>query len=153
MNDARREKRPRHDISEVARHDISEVARHDISEVTVKLSYTLFFLFALGAAGAVGAQQPRRITFNDAIAIALEQNLAVKQAKNATALTAATVQQQKMQLLPDLRLNVNGADNVGRNFSQTEAAITDQQTQSMNTSLSSSMALFDGMKTLSTGVG
>lgn len=44
---------------------------------------------------------------------------------------------------------MNGADNVGRNFSQTEGAITDQQTQSMNTSLSSSMTLFDGMKTLS----
>jgi outer membrane protein len=116
----------------------------------MRLSYTLFLLLALGAAGAAGTQQPRRITFNDAIAIALEQNLAVKQAKNATALTAATVQQQKMQLLPDLRLNVNGADNVGRNFSQTEGAIIDQQTQSMNTSLSSSMTLFDGMKTLST---
>jgi len=101
MNDARREERP----------------RDDISEATVKLSYRLCLPLALGAAGAVGAQQPRRITFNDAIAIALEQNLAVRQAKNATALTAATVQQQEMQLLPDLRLNVNGADNVGRNFS------------------------------------
>lgn len=80
MNDAGREERP----------------RDDISEVTVRLSYGLFLLLALGAAGAVGARQPRRITFNDAIAIALEQNLAVKQAKNATALTAATVQQQKM---------------------------------------------------------
>lgn len=56
MNDARREEQPRDDISEVA----------------VKLSYTLFLLLALAAAGAVGAQQPRRITFNDAIAIALE---------------------------------------------------------------------------------
>lgn len=115
----------------------------------MRLSYTYFLLLALAAAGTMGAQQPRRITFNDAIAIALEQNLGVKRAKNATALTAATMQQQKMQLLPDLRLNVNGADNVGRNFSQT-GAIIDQQTQSMNTSLSSSMTLFDGMKTLST---
>src|SRR6266446_744260 len=123
--------------------------RHDTSEANMNFRYTLFLL-ALAAAGALGAQQPRRITFNDAIAIALEQNIAVKQAKNATLLTAATVQQQKMQLLPDLRLNVNGADNIGRNFSQTEGAVIDQQTQSMNTSISSSMTLFDGMKTLST---
>jgi hypothetical protein len=46
------------------------------------MNKALFFVLALGAAGAVEAQQPRRITFNDAVAIALEQNLALKQAKN-----------------------------------------------------------------------
>ncbi|HSQ30567.1 MAG TPA: TolC family protein [Gemmatimonadaceae bacterium] len=106
-----------------------------------------------GAAAAVAAQavaapkagQP--ITFADAIAIALKQNVAVRQAANAAALGEATAQQQKIQLLPDLRLSVSGSDNVGRNFSQTEGSIINQQTQSLSSGLSTSLTLFDGGKT------
>lgn len=47
----------------------------------------------------------------------------MKRAKNATALTATTVQQQKMQLLPDLRLNVNGADNVSLQAQRQQIAV------------------------------
>jgi len=104
---------------------------------------------ALAAASPILAQQPKPITFEDAIAIALKQNIAVRQAQNAAQLGDATVKQQKMQLLPDLRLNVNGSNNVGRNFSQSDGAIVNQQTQSLNTGLSTSLTLFDGGKTTS----
>lgn len=104
---------------------------------------------AFGAVAPLTAQQPRRITFDDAITIALKQNIAVRQAQNAAALGDATVQQQKMQLLPDLRLNVSGSDNVGRNFSQSDGAIVNQQTQALSTGLSTSLTLFDGGKTAS----
>jgi hypothetical protein len=50
----------------------------------MRLSYTLSLL-ALAAAAAAGAQQPRRITFNDAISIALEQNLAVQAQRHQVA--------------------------------------------------------------------
>ena len=107
-----------------------------------------------GAAAAGAAQQsaaaPRAgqpITFADAIGIALKQNVTVRQAANAAALGEATVQQQKVQLLPDLRLSVSGSDNVGRNFSQTEGSIINQQTQSLSSGLSTSLTLFDGGKT------
>ena len=104
---------------------------------------------SLGAAAAGLAQQsgaPRPgepITFQDAIGIALEQNVAVKQAANAAALGDATVSQQKLQLLPDLRLSVSGSDNVGRSFSQTEGAVLNQQTQALSSGLSSSITLFE----------
>ncbi|HEY9228040.1 MAG TPA: TolC family protein [Gemmatimonadaceae bacterium] len=104
---------------------------------------------ALAAATVAAAQQPKRITFDDAIGIALEQNVAVRQAKNTVALGQATVQQQKNQRLPDLRLSVSGANSVGRNFSQSDGAIVNQQTQSLNTGISSSLTLFDGGKTTS----
>lgn len=105
-----------------------------------------------GAAAAGVAQQTpapgQPISFQDAIAIALKQSVAVKQAENAAALGDATVAQQKLQLLPDLRLSVSGSDNVGRNFSQTEGAVINQQTQALSSGLSSSITLFDGGKTL-----
>lgn len=106
----------------------------------------------IGAAGAGAAQQSvvpnpgQPITFEDAIGIALKQNVAVKQAANAAALSDAAVSQQKMQLLPDLRLSVSGSDNVGRSFSQTEGAVLNQQTQALSSGLSSSLTLFDGGK-------
>ena len=54
-----------------------------------------------------------------------------------------------MQLLPDLRLSVSGSDNVGRNFSQSDGAIVNQQTQALSSGLSTSLTLFDGGKTAS----
>lgn len=99
---------------------------------------------ALTVATVAGAQQAKRITFDEAIGIALEQNVAVRQAANAASLGETAVQQQRIQRLPDLRLSVNGANNIGRNFSQSDGAIVNQQTQSMSTGLSSSLTLFDG---------
>jgi len=103
---------------------------------------------ALPAVNAA-AQRPRttRITFDDAVGIALKQNLSVRQAENTASLGQASVTQQKMQMLPDLRLSVNGSNNVGRNFSQSDGAIINQQTQALSTGLSSSFTLFDGGKT------
>lgn len=84
------------------------------------------------------------ITFNDAVGIALRQNVSIRQAKNATELDQTAVQQQRLQFLPDLRFNVNGSGNLGRNFNQTEGTIVDQTTGSMSSGISSSVTLFNG---------
>lgn len=105
----------------------------------------------LAVAAPLAAQQPaaaQTITYQEALRLALSQNIAVKQAENASSLGEATVRQQKLQLLPDFRLSVSGANNVGRNFSQSDGAIINQQTQSLNSGVSSSVTLFDGGKTL-----
>jgi outer membrane protein len=87
---------------------------------------------------------PRTIPFNDAVGIALKQNVAIRQAQNANALDETAVRQQRLQFLPDLRLNVSGSENVGRSFNQTEGRITDQSTQSATTGVSSGITLFNG---------
>jgi outer membrane protein len=99
----------------------------------------------LGAATPLFAQQ--RIEFKDAIALALKSNVAIRQAQNSSDLSDATVRQQKQQLLPDLRFSVSGAENVGRNFNESEGAVVDQQSQALSSGLSSSLTLFDGGKT------
>jgi outer membrane protein len=87
------------------------------------------------------------ISLDDAIGIALKQNISVKQAENSVDLSDANVRAQKLTLLPDLRFSVSGADNVGRNFSTSDGAIVDAQTQSLSSGISSSLTLFDGGKT------
>ena len=104
---------------------------------------------AVAIATAVQAQQAapgRTITYEEAVAIALKQNPAVLQAQNATDLSDANVAQQKMQFLPDLRLSASTANAVGRTFSQSDGALLNQSTQSLNLGLSSSVTLFDGFR-------
>ena len=102
-------------------------------------------LAAQGAAPAGASERPAVITFEEALRIALRQNGAVRQAQNANDLDAATVRQQKLQLLPDLRLATSGAQSLGRNFNEAEGRIVDQTTQSLSAGLSSSVTLFDGL--------
>jgi len=108
---------------------------------------TLAAASVAGAQGAAGG--PQRITYDDAVTIALKQNVSVKQAENATQLGDATVAQQQKQFLPSLSLSVSGSNNVGRNFSQSEGTIINQQSQALSTGLSSSLTLFDGGKNIS----
>lgn len=86
------------------------------------------------------------VTFDDAIRIALTQSTSIKQAQNAAALTAASVQQQKLGFLPDLRLSTNGSQNVGRSFDQSSGSVVNQTTQAMSAGISSSVTLFNGLQ-------
>ena len=104
------------------------------------------------AASAAGAQAPTQpnppsqtITFDDAIRIALRQNTALRQANNSAALSSATVRQQRLSFLPDLRFTTNTGQNYGRTFSEEEGRIIDQTTQSVNAGVSSSVTLFNGL--------
>src|SRR5262245_14101476 len=125
-----------------------------MKELSVKdfAKYLMKSLVALGLAlpAVVTAQQApqptQTITFQDALGIAMKQNVTIKQAQNTDDLNGTAVQQARNQFLPDLRFNVNNGVDVGRNFSETEGRVVDQTTQSLGTGVSSSVTLFDGLK-------
>ena len=108
----------------------------------------------LAAAGLVAAlarpaHAQQRITFDQAVDVALRQNVALRQAKNATAMQAAAVTQQKLQFLPNLSLSTSTGQSYGRSFSQSEGTIINQTTESLNAGVSSSVTLFDGLRNVS----
>src|SRR5690349_7958631 len=113
----------------------------------------------LGTGGAIssGAQQPvgtsgppaTVVTFDEALKLALTQNTTVKQAQNSAALNSTAVTQSKLAFLPNLSVSANTAQDYGRNFSQTDGAIINTTTNTMNAGISSSVTLFDGMKNVS----
>jgi outer membrane protein len=108
-------------------------------------SFITALALALVAAPLLGQQaEPRAISFADAIGIALKQNVAIRQARNAAVLDETAVRQQRLQFLPDLRFNVSGSENLGRSFSQTEGRVIDQSTQAVSTGISSGITLFNG---------
>jgi outer membrane protein len=102
------------------------------------------FALILATTPLAAQSPPRAITFADAVGIALKQNVAIRQAQNAAALDETAVRQQRLQFLPDLRLNVSGSENLGRSFSQTEGRVIDQSTQAVSTGVSSGITLFNG---------
>jgi len=110
-------------------------------------------LLVLVGAAALDAQTPapqpapdQVITFEQALHLALTQNTLIKQAENANSIDATSVKQSKLAFLPNLSLSASTADNLGRNFSESEGAIVNQTTQSVNGGLSSSITLFDGFR-------
>ena len=84
------------------------------------------------------------ITIDQAIQIALRQNGTLLQAKNAAALSAATVQQQKLQFLPNLEVSASTAQSYGGG--SVAGLSSDQSSRSLSAGVSSSLTLFDGLK-------
>ncbi len=119
---------------------------------------SVFSVTDLNAQGAAPAQQAapeqplvaarsgsRIITFQEAIRIALEQNITVRAAQNSAALSDVSVSEARGQFLPNLTANTSGARNYGRNFDQTAGQIVNQTTTSASLGLNSGVVLFDGL--------
>jgi outer membrane protein len=92
------------------------------------------------------AQAGTPITFDDAVQIALKQNITIAQAQNAAASDAASVRGAKMSFLPNLQLSTSGSQTYGRNFSETTGDVLNRNTQSLNAGISSSITLFNGLQ-------
>ncbi len=100
----------------------------------------------LATALPAAAQEPRSISYADAINIALEKSTAVLLAQNSAELSATEVSQSKRAFLPDLRLTTSAGHSVGRTFSEGEGSIVNTTSQSLNAGVSSSITLFDGFR-------
>lgn len=109
-------------------------------------------LVALGAT-TLAAQQPAPgaraatvITFDQALKLAQTQNVGVKQAQNAAALSSTNVTQQKLAFLPNLSVSANTGQTYGNVFNTTDGTLASTTTNTLNAGISSSVTLFDGMK-------
>ncbi|MDB4892756.1 MAG: outer rane efflux protein [Gemmatimonadetes bacterium] len=105
-------------------------------------------LLSSSAEAQVAATSPTSdtITFDEAMSIALRQNAVLRQSENASTLSATVVSSRKQAFLPTLSLSTNTAQTLGRTFNQSEGTIVTQTTSTLNTGVSSSVTLFDGMR-------
>lgn len=87
--------------------------------------------------GGSRASEVRRITFREAVEIALEQNTELQRSANQTAIDQTAVSEATMRFLPDLRLSLSGSKSYDRALDETSEAF--------RTGLSSSLTLFDGL--------
>jgi outer membrane protein len=85
----------------------------------------------------------QRITFAEAIDLALKQNLAVRQAENTVDLNNISARQTGLGLIPNLNFNVNGSNSYGRSVDPNTFTISNKNTQFVSTGVSSNFTLFD----------
>jgi outer membrane protein len=90
------------------------------------------------------AGQPRTITFNEAVGIALQQNGTLRQAVNAAALDTVSVRQQKMQFLPSVSFSTSGSQSYDRSPVSAGSGASNTLTSGLNAGVSSSYTLYNG---------
>ena len=86
----------------------------------------------------------RQITFNEAVRIALEQNVALRQSANNVEAQSISVSESRAAFLPDLRVNSQASQNYGRTPDPDTYEIVSETFESFNTSASTSINVFNG---------
>lgn len=94
--------------------------------------------------GAAAGGSEQTISFDEALRLALERNLGLRQSGNDVELSAATLAQERAAFLPDLNLSVGPSVRFGRSFDQTTAGLTEERSEALSVSASSSINLFNG---------
>jgi outer membrane protein len=123
-----------------------------MAALTIALTMMIGGMIPVKAEGAAGdtARAGTPITFEDAVQIALKQNITLAQAQNAVATDAANVRGAKLSFLPNLQLNTSGSQTYGRSFTETTGDVLNRNNQSVNAGISSSVTLFNGMQNVAT---
>lgn len=102
---------------------------------------------SISAANLQG-QEPRTITLENAVQIALRQSSEVTRAENQVSLNQLDVSDAKSRFLPNLSLSSSSGQSIGRTFNEAEGRLVNQTTSTMNLRLNSSVTLFDGFANL-----
>lgn len=100
--------------------------------------------------GTTAAQvQPapeRTIQFDEAVRIALDQNTTLRRAINQSQRQDINVLDARMDFVPNLQLSSGTQRSFGRSFSQEEGGIVNETTDFFNTSVSTSVNVFNGFQ-------
>lgn len=92
------------------------------------------------------AQDTTRISFDEAVRVALDQNTNLKRAQATARQAGIDVQSEWMDFVPDMSMSSSLSRRYGRNFSQVTGGFTTRSTDFFNLSGRSSITLFNGFE-------
>ena len=95
----------------------------------------LFCTAAWSNSGA--AQETRTITLTDAVGIALEQNIGLKQSQNEVELSESAVRMERVRYYPNLSLSLAPEQRYGRGFDLTVGRVEDERREIIDLVVSS----------------
>jgi outer membrane protein len=123
-----------------------EILKSSVSMRKLMLAMCLALLTAL----PVTAQNVEVITLDEAIRIALDNNISLLQARNNLARNDASVLRAQGDFLPNINLNSNATRQTGQQFNQAREIprLEDFTTNSINAQLSGSLILFNGLQNI-----
>jgi outer membrane protein len=93
--------------------------------------------------GDATAQQVQTITFDQAVRLALDQNVSLQQVANQTEIQAINVSRQRMNFFPTFSLSSQGRQRYGRTFSEAEGQIVNES-RDFGAGVDASINLFRG---------
>jgi outer membrane protein len=125
--------------SSIALFRLDAAARRHLAALLLLTSFVALFVAPRGH-----AQQMRDVTFNEAVQIALENNIAIKRAENNLDLQELTVKSEQADFLPNLNLSTGANRNYGLQFDQTVGQLRNTSTDGFNYGVSSGINLFNG---------
>jgi outer membrane protein len=103
-------------------------------------------LIILLLTGIIGfAQDPTRLTFQDAVRIGLDRNLQLNQEKNNLTTSTITKQSSLYQLTPSLNVNGSAGRNNGNSFNQQAGEVVNGVLDFLGANINASMPLFNGL--------
>ncbi|MEX0769266.1 MAG: TolC family protein [Balneolaceae bacterium] len=111
----------------------------------MKILSTLLMLILLPL---VSMGQPQKLTLEEAIDIALENNFSLKQAQNNLSVSDMQVTSAYANFFPNLSAGFNGSQNVGRQFIQEDLTFEDRKTYGISGSMNTSVTLFSGFQNI-----
>jgi len=102
------------------------------------------FAFLVLTAHILQAEEPRLIMLNDAIDIALKNNIELQRFSNQTANSEISVRQAKAAFFPDLSASASASQSYSRDYNPVTEMTENRKNQSLNIDLSTRLTLFDG---------
>ena len=109
----------------------------------------LLALLPLTAAAQQGmgvSADTTRVSFDEAVRVALDQNTDLKRAQASVRQSEAQVWSERMDFVPDLRMSTDMQRQYGRNFSQVTGGFTTESTDFFNVSMNSGVTVFNGFE-------
>lgn len=108
----------------------------------------LLLFISMFLTAALQAQDTEKITLQDAIDIALENNLELKRASNDLDLARSQNFSAKANFLPSVDGSFSGRQSVGRQFIESEIAFEEVTSNTLSGSISTSMPIFQGFSNI-----
>lgn len=120
----------------------------------IKYFAVTFFLIGFFAL-QLQAQEVRKITIQEAVKIALENNFQLKQAENNLSLASELIKSERADFLPNVNSSLNGSRNTGQQFiadrfSEGLDPFVNITSQSISGNLSANIVLFQGFNNVLT---
>lgn len=112
-------------------------------------TYSVFIIaLVFGLVSQSPAQEPRRITLEEAIEIALENNVDIEISKSEVNRSQSQYRRQVAEFFPNLNANFGGTRTVGRQFDPAAVAFDDFTTNNLRAGISTNFVLFNGFRNI-----
>ncbi len=114
----------------------------------MKTYSVLIIALMFGLASQSTAQESRRITLEEAIEIALENNVDIEISKSEVDRSESQYRRQVAEFFPNLNANFGGTRTVGRQFDPAAVAFDDFSTNNLRAGISTNFMLFNGFRNI-----